>query len=84
MPAVTVSSTKYNVNGSMRDNYYVISGSSGDTLVVGLNNINQFDVQVGSPITNVAFAPGPFPGSTQITFTASGAFTNSRIELLGT
>jgi hypothetical protein len=84
MPAVTVTSTKYNVNGSMRDQYYTITGNSGDFLVVGLNNINLADVQVGSPITGVAMAAGPFPGSTQITFTSSGAFTASKLELLGT
>lgn len=84
MAAVTILSTKYNVNGNMRDQYYSISGNTGDTLVVGLNNINQADVQLGSTITAMAFATGPFPGSTQITFTASGAFTASKLQLMGT
>jgi hypothetical protein len=84
MPAVTVLSTKYNVAGNMRDQFYSISGNSGDFLVVGLNNINLTDIQIGSPITAVALVAGPFPGSTQITFTSSGAFTASKLELLGT
>ena len=84
MPAVTVNSAKYNVSGSMRDQYYSITGASGDTLVVGLNVINIVDVQNGNPITSIAIAAGPFPGSTQLTFTSSGAFGPAKIAVRGT
>lgn len=84
MPAVTVNSVKYNVAGSMRDQFYSITGSSGDTLVIGLNTVNMVEVQNGNPITSIAVAPGPFPGSSQLTFTSSGAFGPAKIEVKGT
>jgi hypothetical protein len=83
MPAVTVATTKYNVSGSMRDQYYTVSGISNDFLVVGLTTVREVNVTPGSTITGVATVPGPLPGTTQINFTSSAAITNARIQVLG-
>ena len=76
---------RYNVAGSFRQNFYTVSGNTGDTLTVALNEVVQVNVQPGSTITAVADAvnpAGPGTGSV-ITFTASGAFTGASVEVIG-
>jgi hypothetical protein len=81
MPAVTITRRKFNVAGSMRDNFYSVTGASGDTLVVGMNTVRRVDLN--APLTGYTLAAGPIPASTLITFTASGAFTAADIEVIG-
>ena len=82
MPAVTVNSVKYNVAGSLRDQFYNISGASADTLTVGLNTVRMVGFEPGT-VTTYAVAPGSIPGTSIITFTASGPFNNLDIEVIG-
>jgi len=82
MPAVTQTRrAKYNVNGNLREQYYQVTGASGDTLVVGMNAIRFVDVQ--APITGTTVTAGPLPGTSTITFAASGAFTAANVQVLG-
>ncbi len=80
---VAANSTKYNVNGSLRDQYYTISGASGDTLTVGLFTVRKVNVMAGTLITAVASAAGTNPGTSTITFTSSAPMTAESIEVLG-
>ena len=80
MAAVTVNSVKYNVNGSMRDQYYNITGSSADTLTVGLFKVWMVNSE-GGAVTAYTTAAGSIPGTTVITLT--GTFSNTDIQVLG-
>lgn len=82
MAEVTRNSQKYNVNGSLRDQYYNISGSSGDTLTVGMNGVRQVNFEV-STITGYSAAPGSNPGQTIITITASAPFAAVDTQVVG-
>ena len=83
MAAVTINSVKYNVNGNLRDQFYNISGNSGDTLTVGLFTVRKIDTNPGSLITATAVAPGAVPGTSVITLTSSGAMAGEVLEVLG-
>jgi hypothetical protein len=83
MAAVTINKVKYNVNGSLRDQIYNISGNTGDFLQLGLFNVMKIDTNPGSLITAVASAPGTIPGTSVITFTSSAAMVNEIVEVLG-
>lgn len=76
---------RYNVAGSFRQNFYTVSGATGDTLTVPMNEVVQINVQPGSTITGVSDTVNPAgPGTgTVITFTASGAFTAASVEIIG-
>lgn len=89
MAAVTVNTKKYNVDGSLREQLYNISGGNGDTLVVGLFNVNSVNVaEVSSavsanvPTYSVALAT-PSTGFATITFASGGAYTNIPIQVIG-
>lgn len=86
MAAVTVTSgfPRYNVAGSKRQVSYQISGNSGDTLDVGMYSVYQviFDPGVITGYTLTAATPNA--GQTRITFTATGAFTDVNVMVLGT
>lgn len=86
MPAVTVNTRKYNVSGSVREQLLDITGSSGDTLDVGLMNVHSvvFEPGTNTP-TDVTLTPAtPAVGQTRITFTSGGTFTNQRCIVKGT
>ncbi len=85
MAAVTVNSVKYNVNGSLRDQYYNITGASGDTLTVGLNSIREVNHQSGSAMSSITSAAGTLPGTSIITFTTTGAvaITAANVQVVG-
>jgi hypothetical protein len=83
MAAVTQTNQKYNVSGSMRDQYYVIAGATGDTLDVGLTNVRQVNIEL-STITAYTVTPNtPSTGQSRITFTAGGPFTGVQVQVLG-
>lgn len=71
----------YNVAGSLKHQHHQLSGNPGDTLVVGLIFIYQviFDpgVITGYTVTSIG------NGQSQITFAASGAFTNVNVLIIG-
>ncbi len=81
MPAVTVNSVKYNVSGSMRDQYYNITGNTGDTLTVGLFKVNMVNSE-GGVVTAYTTAAGTIPGTTVITLTGTLG-TNTDLQVLG-
>ncbi len=85
MAAVTVNTVKYNVNGSFRDQYYNITGNSGDTLTVGLFTVRQVNHQAGSAMNSITTAAGTIAGTTIITFntTAAAAFAAAPVQVLG-
>lgn len=85
MAAVTVNSVKYNVNGSLRDQYYNITGNSGDTLTVGYYSVKEINHQSGSAMSSITTAAGTVPGTTVITFTTTGAvaFTAANVQVVG-
>lgn len=89
MAAVTVNSKKYNVDGSLRQNFYNISGGNNDTLIVGMFNVlnvnvAEVDVSVSAnPPLYVVATQTPSVGFCTITFKSGGAFTNIPIEVLG-
>jgi len=89
MAAVTVNSKKYNVDGSLRQQLYNISGGDTDTLIVGLFNVNSVNIaEVDSTVsTNIptykVANQTPSTGFCTITFKAAGAYTNIPIEVLG-
>ena len=84
MAAVTVNSVKYNVAGSMRDQYYNITGASGDTLTVGLTTIREINHQSGSAMNSITTAAGS-NGLTTITFNTTGsvAITAANVQVIG-
>lgn len=84
MAAVTINGPiKYNVNGSLRDQYYNITGATGDTLTVGMTTVRQVNVEPAT-ITGYSVAAGPNPGQSVITFTTGGgAFTATDVQVLG-
>jgi hypothetical protein len=84
MAAVTVNSVKYNVNGSLRDQYYNITGNSGDTLTVGLSTIREVNHQSGSSMSSITTAAGS-NSQTTITFTTTGAvaITAANVQVIG-
>ena len=79
MAAVTINSKYYNVIGSRRQNLYNVSGTSGDTLTVGLNNVEQ--VNVNPAATTATVAAGTVPGTSVITLT--GTISGARVEVIG-
>lgn len=83
MAAITPSSSFYNVVGKLRSQLYTISGSSGDTLVVGMNIVNAINGLGGLITSYTQVNASPNPGQTTITFTSSAPFTNQQIEVLG-
>ncbi len=80
MAAVTVNSVKYNVNGSLRDQYYNITGNSGDTLTVGMFSVKIVNSE-GGAVTAYTTAAGTNPGTTVITLT--GTFSNTDLQVVG-
>ncbi len=85
MAAVTTNSKKYNVVGDMKQQLYNINiATTGDTLTVGLINVNAVNCtpKTGG-VTDVAVAAGTILGTSVITFT-SGAVNNQLVEVLGT
>ena len=83
MPAVTQPTKPvYNVNGSLRDQYYTVSGASGDTLTVGLGLVRKVTTSPGTLITAVALAPAG-NGRTTITLTSSAPMVAEKIEVIG-
>lgn len=85
MAAVTVNTVKYNVNGSQRDQYYNITGASGDTLTVGYFTVREVNHQAGSAMSSITTAAGTIPGTTIITFTTTGsvAITAANVQVIG-
>lgn len=83
MAAVTITRTKYNVAGSMRDQLYTITGNSGDTLTVGLTTVRLVNDSPNANMTSYAVAAGTVPGTSVITFTASAPYTAADIEVIG-
>jgi hypothetical protein len=74
--------TERHIFGNLAARFYTVSGNSGDTLLIAQSNIYFISVQPGSTITgvsSVAIKPGT---QSQITFTASGAFTNAVVMVL--
>ena len=83
MAAVTVNSKKFNVSGSLLDRFYNITGNSGDTLDVGMYNVQQVVIDP-NVITSYAVAGAtPQAGMSRITFTG-GPFTAANVQVLGT
>jgi hypothetical protein len=78
MAEVTQNSVRFNVNGNRRDQYYNVTGASGNTLTTGLNNI--FQVNVGPLATN---PPTVTASGGVVTFTSSGTFTNALVQVVG-
>lgn len=84
MAAVTINNTPYfNVSGSVRDQFYNISGNPNDTLQVGLNLVRQVVIEP-SAITGYTVAPAsPAGAGSVITFAAGSAFTGVDVQVLG-
>jgi len=84
MAAVTLNSgPTFNVAGSKRDQFYNITGNSGDTLTVGMVNVLQVNIEPAT-ITGYSVAGGTIPGTSIITFTTGGgAFTATDVEVIG-
>ncbi len=86
MPAVTINANPpvtYNVAGSKRQQFYNVSGASGDTLTVGYNTVNKVNVDPNT-VTSTAVTAGTITGTSIITFTTGGgAFTAVNVEVLG-
>ena len=83
MAAVTVNSKKFNVAGSMRENFYNITGVTGDTLDVGLYNVRAVIMEPGALTSYTLTADTPAKGQTRITFTSSGAYTAADLVVKG-
>jgi len=81
MAAVTVNSTKYTVLGNIRSTFYNIAGNTGDTLVSGLSSIKQIIFDPG--VVTAAAATPAANGMSTITFTASGPFTATNVQVIG-
>lgn len=82
MPAVTINSAKYTVQGNMRSNFYNITGNSGDTLTVGMNTVKML-VSEGGVVTAYSVAAGSNPGQSVITLTGTLG-TNTDLQVTGT
>ncbi len=80
MPEVTVNTRKYNVSGSLRDQYYNVTGNTGDTLTVGLTTVKKVNTD-GTAVTAYSVAAGTLAGTSVITLTGTLAATN--IQVLG-
>jgi hypothetical protein len=80
MADVTINSVKYNVNGSLRDQYYNVTGATGSTLTVGMFNVRQINSE-GGAITAYTTAAGTVPGTTTITLT--GTMSATDIQVIG-
>lgn len=85
MAAVTVVSTLHNVTGNRRSKIFKISGSSGDTLDVGMRIVNEvlFEPGTNTPTSVARTASTPAAGNTRLTFTSGGAFSNQIITVIG-
>lgn len=80
MAAVTINNQKFNVNGSLRDNFYNVTGNSGDTQVVGLFTVRQVSADPLVTAYSVASAT-PAVGFCTITYTLSAPGTfNVQVE----
>lgn len=79
MAAVTVNSKKFNVNGSLRDQYYNVTGNTGDTLTVGLNAVKK--INADPEITSYTVAAGVNPGQQVITL--NGVLVAVDVQVLG-
>lgn len=79
MAAVTVNSKKFNVNGSLRDQYYNVTGNTGDTLTVGLNAVKK--INADPAITSYTVAAGVNPGQQVITL--NGVLVAVDVQVLG-
>ena len=84
MAAVTVNSKKFNVAGSMRENFYNITGVTGDTLDVGMYTVKAVLMEPNVLTSYTLTADTPAKGQTRITFTSSGAFTSADVVVKGT
>ena len=83
MAAVTVANRVRNFDGAFRQVLMQVSGNDGDYVDVGFYNIRNVLIQQG-PISGYTLtAATPVSGSTRITFSATGAFTTSEIEVKG-
>jgi len=80
MAAVTVSRRRTNVAGGKKQRTYRISGNSGDTLNTRLRAIDSASV---NDATITLAAPSGAPGALTLTFTASGAFTDVDVFVVG-
>jgi hypothetical protein len=78
MPAVTVNSRKHNVIGSLRQHLFNVTGTTGDTLTVGMRNVKIVNTE--GPITYTV-AAGGVPGTSVITLT--GTLSGTDIEVIG-
>lgn len=70
------SACDFNIAGRRRQQSYRVTGATGDTLSTGLISIKEVLVEPGT-ITAVAISGGT------VTFTASGAFTNLGVQVIG-
>ena len=80
MAAVTVNSLKRNVSGSLREFFYNLTGTTGDTLTVGLNTVNMVNSE-GGAITAYSVAAGTIPGTSIITLT--GTISAMDLQVIG-
>ena len=78
MAAVTVNTLYVNVIGSRRQMLFNVTGTTGDTLVTGLNTVQQVNPQPSG--TNDPSAISASGGT--LTFTSGGAFTVN-VEVIG-
>jgi hypothetical protein len=85
MPAVTQNTTpSFNVVGNKRQQFYNITGASGDTLDVGMTSVLKVNTDQPAVITSYTVtAATPSVGQSRITFTAGGAITAANVEVLG-
>lgn len=82
MAEVTVNSRKFNVDGSMRENFYNITGNTGDTLTVGMFSVKMVTAK-GNLLTSFSVAPGANGGQSVITLTGTLG-TNVELAVTGT
>ena len=73
MAAVTVNSEYTNVDGSMRELIYNITGTTGQTLATGLHYINSVTVSDPTAVTATSVSGGT------ITFTGTPSSTTVRV-----
>lgn len=84
MAAVTQNDTPtYNVAGSLREQFYNITGDNGYTLDVGLVSVQKVTTD-GVVVTGYTVTAGtPTVGKSRITFAATGAFTGINCVVSG-
>ncbi len=84
MAAVTTNGRPYyNIAGSLRQQMYNITGSTGQTLDVGLTSVLKVNTDAPAVITAYTVtAATPTTGMSRITFTG-GPFTAVNVEVLG-